>query len=77
MARKNAALTALKKLESDQAALSRKREELEAQAALDIGSVILGTGLEEFSHAGLKRTAIALGKLGEDAALAKLASKSG
>ena len=66
------AVAALRKLEADQAALDQRKQQLEAQAALELGRVILGTGLEAFSKKGLSRVAAELGKLGEESALRKL-----
>lgn len=76
MPRNRSAIAALQKLEADREALDAKQRELEAQAAKELGQIILGTGLETFSKKGLKQVAEALGKLGETAAIAKLAERS-
>ncbi|WP_420607436.1 DUF6437 family protein [Novosphingopyxis sp.] len=68
------AILALKKLEVEREALARRQHELEEKAALELGRIILGTGIENFSRGGLKRVATALGKLGETAAIAKFGS---
>ena len=72
MPRKNSAIAALQKLENERAALDEKQSKLEVQAAQEIGQIILGSGLENFSKASLRKLAVALGKLGEEAALAQL-----
>ena len=76
MPRNRSAIAALQKLEADREALDAKQRELEAQAAKEVGQVILGTGLETFSKKGLKKVAEALGQLGETAAIAKLTASS-
>ena len=75
MPRNRSAIAALQKLEAYREALDAKQRELEAQAAKELGQIILGTGLETFSKKGLKQVAEALGKLGETAAIAKLAER--
>ena len=52
MSSKRSAVAALQKLEADRLALDQRQKELEQQAALELGSVILGTGLETFSTEG-------------------------
>ena len=74
MPRKNSAVEALRKLETEREALAARQRELEEKASLEIGQVILGSGLERFSNKGLRRIAEALGALGEQAALERLAS---
>lgn len=74
MPRKNSAVDALRKLEADRATLAARQRELEKEAALELGQVILGSGLEHFSKKGLRRVAETLGALGEQAALERLAS---
>ncbi|MEP0392423.1 MAG: DUF6437 family protein [Erythrobacter sp.] len=76
MPRNRSAIAALQKLEADREALDAKQRELEAQAAKEVGQVILGTGIEKFSKKGLKKVAEALGQLGETAAIAKLTVSS-
>lgn len=73
MPRKNSAVEALRKLEADREALAARQRELEKEAALELGQVILGSGLERFSTKGLRRVAEALGAMGEQAALERLA----
>lgn len=72
MPRKNSAIEALRKLEADREALAARQRELEKEAALELGQVILGSGLERYSRKGLRRVAEALGALGEQAALERL-----
>ena len=57
MPRNRSAIAALQKLEADREALDTKQRELEAQAAKELGQIILGTGLETFSKKGLKQVA--------------------
>ena len=76
MPSKRTAVAALRKLEADRLAMDERKRELERQAALEIGTIVLGTGLEAFSKKGLAQVAGALGKLGEDAAIKRLASSS-
>ena len=66
------AVAALKKLEVERENLEQRQRELEEKAALELGRIILGSGIENFSRGGLKRIATALGKLGETEAIAKL-----
>ena len=68
------AVAALKKLELEREALERRQRELEEKAALELGRIILGSGIENFSRGGLKRIAATLGKLGETEAIVKLNS---
>ena len=72
MPTKRSAVTALRKLEADRLALAERQKQLEEQAALELGRIILGTGLETFTKKALERVAGELGKLGEEAALQKL-----
>ena len=72
MPSKRSAVAALQKLEADRLALDQRQKELEKRAALELGSVILGTGLETFSKKGLARVAVELAKLGKDEALKRL-----
>ena len=65
MPTKRSAVAALRKLDEDLIALERRRSELEDAAALEIGQVILGTGLEAFSRKGLRAIATRLTMLGE------------
>jgi hypothetical protein len=65
MPTKRSAVAALRKLEEDRIALEQRRSELEDAAALEIGQVILGTGLEAFSRKGLRAIATRLATLGE------------
>ena len=60
------------KLEADRLALAERQKQLEEQAALELGRIILGTGLETFSKKALARVAGELGKLGEEASLQRL-----
>jgi len=65
MPTRRSAVAALRKLEEDRIALEQRRSELEDAAALEIGQVILGTGLEAFSRKGLRAIATRLASLGE------------
>lgn len=75
MPRKTSAVDALRKLEADRETLNAKQRELERQVSLELGQVILGSGLEHFSRKGLRRVAEMLGAVGEQAALEWLSSK--
>ncbi len=75
MPSKRSAVAALQKLEGDRLALDQRKKELEKQAALELGQVILGTGLETFSKKGLSKVATELGKLGEEEAIERLVQK--
>ncbi|ATW02211.1 MAG: DUF6437 family protein [Desulfuromonadales bacterium] len=72
MTRKTGALAALKKLESERAKLDTKQQELETKAAIELGRMFLGTGVETFSAKSLKRMGTVLGKMNEEQALATL-----
>jgi hypothetical protein len=72
MTRKTGALAALKKLESERAKLDTKQQELETKAAIELGRILLGTGVETFSAKSLKLIGTALGKMDEKQALAAL-----
>ena len=65
MPTKRSAVAALRKLDEDRIELERRRSVLEDAAALEIGQVILGTGLEAFSRKGLRTIATRLATLGE------------
>ena len=75
MPSKRNAVAALKKLEADRLALDKRKQELEEQAALELGRIILGTGLETFSKKGLSKVASELGTLGEEEAIKRLVQK--
>ena len=75
MPSKRSAVAALQKLEADRLALDQRQKELEKQAAIELGQVILGTGLETFSKRGLSEVANELGKLGEEEAIKQLVQK--
>lgn len=72
MPRNRSAVAALQKLEAERETLDARQRELEAAAAQELGQVILGSGLENFSKKGLRQVADVLGKLGEKAALERL-----
>ena len=76
MPSKRSAVAALRKLEADRRAMDERKRELEEKAALEIGTILLGTGLETFSRKGLTQVSVALGKLGEEAAIKRLISSS-
>ena len=69
------AVAALQKLEADRLALDQRQKELEKQAAIELGQVILGTGIETFSKRGLSEVANELGKRGEEEAIKRLVQK--
>lgn len=76
MPSKRSAVAALQKLEADRLALDERQKELEQQAALELGRVILGTGVESFSKKGLAKAAVELAKLGEEEALKRLGASA-
>ncbi|MGX7894194.1 DUF6437 family protein [Tsuneonella sp. HG222] len=75
MPTKRSAIDALRKLEADRQALDERQRELEEKAALELGQLILGSGIEAFSRKGLKQASEMLGKLGEAEALRRLGSQ--
>ncbi len=75
MPTKRSAVDALRKLEADRQALDERQRELEQKAALELGRLILGSGVEAFSRKGLKQASEMLGKLGEAEALRRLGSE--
>ena len=75
MPTKRSAIDALRKLEADRQALAGRQRELEEKAALEVGRMILDTGVEMFSKKGLKQASEMLGKLGEAEALRRLGSE--
>ena len=75
MPTKRSAVDALRKLEADRQALDERQRELEEKAALELGQLILGSGVEAFSRKGLKQASERLGKLGEAEALRRLGSE--
>ena len=72
MPTKRSAVAALRKLEADRLALAERQKQLEEQAALELGRIILGTGLETFSKKGIRNAGELLGKLGEEEGLRRL-----
>ena len=75
MPTKRSAVDALRKLEAERQALDERQRELEEKVALEIGQLILGSGVEAFSRKGLKQVSEMLGKLGEAEALRRLESE--
>ncbi|TCJ40837.1 DUF6437 family protein [Parafrankia sp. BMG5.11] len=75
MPTKRSAIDALRKLEADRQALDERQRELEEKAALELGQLILGSGVEAFSRKGLRQASEMLGKLGEAEALRRLGSE--
>ncbi len=75
MPTKRSAVDALRKLEAEREALDERQSELEEKAALELGQLILGSGVEAFSRKGLKQASEMLGKLGEAEALRRLGSE--
>ena len=55
MAREGQALRELRKLQADRLALEEKQRGLEAQAALELGKLLMGTGLEDCNATGFAR----------------------
>ena len=72
MPTKRSAIDALRKLEADRRTLDERQRELEEKAALELGQLMLGSGVEAFSRKGLKQASEMLGKLGEAEALRRL-----
>ncbi len=62
MPTKRSAFDALRKLEADRQALDERQRELEEKVALEMGQLILGSGVEAFSRKGLKQVSEMLGK---------------
>lgn len=75
MPTKRSAVDALRKLEADRHALNERQRELEEKAALELGRLILGSGVEAFSRKGLRQASEMLGRLGEAEALRRLAGE--
>ena len=75
MPTKRSAVDALRKLEAERQALDERQRALEERAALELGQLILGSGVEAFSRKGLKQASEMLGKLGEAEALRRLGSE--
>lgn len=76
MPTKRSAVDALRKLEAARQALDERQRELEEKAALELGRLILGSGVEAFSKKGLKQASEMIGKLGEAEALRRLGSEA-
>ena len=72
MPTKRSAIDALRKLEADRQALDERQRELAEKAVLELGRMILGTGVERFSRKGLKQAGEMLAKLGEEEGLRRL-----
>ena len=72
MPSQRSAIAALKKLEADREALEQRQRELEEKAAIELGQMLLGTGIETFSKKGIRNVGELLGKLGEDEGLRRL-----
>ena len=64
MPSQRSAIAALKKLEADREALDQRQRELEEKAAIELGQMLLGTGIETFSKKGIRKDGALLGKLG-------------
>ena len=75
MPTKRSAIDALRKLEADRQALDERQRELEEKAALELGRLILGSGVEAFSRKGLRQASEMLGRFGEAEALRRLGSE--
>ncbi len=54
------------------AALDQRQRELEEKAAIELGQMLLGTGIETFSKKGIRKAGELLGKLGEEEGLRRL-----
>ena len=74
MPSQRSAIVALKKLEADREALDQRQRELEEKAAIELGQMLLGTGIESFSKKGIRKAGELLGKLGEAECLRRLES---
>ncbi|GAA5061135.1 hypothetical protein GCM10023208_30160 [Erythrobacter westpacificensis] len=72
MPSQRSAIAALKKLEADREALDQRQRELEEKAAIELGQMLLGTGIETFSKKGIRTAGELLGKLGEEESLRRL-----
>ncbi len=72
MPSQRSAIAALKKLEADHEALDQRRRELEEKAAIELGQMLLGSGIETFSKKGVRKVGELLGKLGEEEGLRRL-----
>ena len=72
MPSQRSAIAALKKLEADREALDQRQRELEEKAAIELGQMLLGTGIETFSKKGISKAGELLGKLGEEEGLRRL-----
>ncbi|KPM21588.1 hypothetical protein AAJ72_14685 [Citromicrobium sp. RCC1885] len=72
MPSQRSAIAALKKLEADREALDQRQRELEEKAAIELGRLLLGTGIETFSKKGIRKAGELLGKLGEEEGLRRL-----
>ncbi len=72
MPSQRSAIAALKKLEADREALDQRQRELEEKAAIELGQMLLGTGIETFSKKGIRKVGELLGKLGEEEGLRRL-----
>jgi len=72
MPSQRSAIAALKKLEADREALDQRQRDLEEKAAIELGRMLLGTGIESLSNKGIKKAGELLGKLGETEGLRRL-----
>ena len=72
MPSQRSAIAALKKLEADREALDQRQRELEEKAAIELGQMLLGTGIETFSKKAIRKAGELLGKLGEEEGLRRL-----
>lgn len=68
------AIAALKKLEADRETLDLRQRELEEKAAIELGQMLLGTGIEAFSRKGIRKAGELLARLGETEGLRRLES---
>lgn len=69
---KSGALSALAKIRSERDALAKREAELTDKAAHELGLLVLGTGVENFSASAFKKILSVLGSLGENEAVARL-----
>ena len=72
MPSQRSAIAALKKLEADREALDQRQRELEEKAAIELGQMLLGSGIETFSKKTIRKAGELLGKLGEEEGLRRL-----
>jgi len=63
MPSQRSAIAALKKLEADREALDQRQRELEEKAAIELGQMLLGSGIETFSKKTIRKAGELLGSI--------------